>query len=105
MSTLREKLTTQILKIPGVSEKIWEQRSDGFSSLAINGKEFAHFHNDNEIDLRLTLKIIKQNNLKQALNSEKHPNRSSNSPWIELTFHDQNDIKTICSLVNQLLID
>lgn len=103
MATLREKLTAEILKTSGVSEKIWEKRNDGFSSLEINGKEFAHFHNNNEIDVRLTKLIIKQNNLDHPVNSEKHPNRSNNSPWIELKFHDQKDVEKICNLVNQLL--
>lgn len=105
MATLRQKLTTEILKVPGVSEKFWEERQDGFSALEINGKEFAHFHNDNEIDVRLTKKIIKANNLIHPADSERHPNRSNNSPWIELRFFDQKDIKRICGLIYQLLVD
>ena len=104
MATLRQKLTTEILEIPGVSEKFWEERTDGFSALEMNGKEFAHFHNDSEIDVRLTRQIIKANGLVHPGDSERHPNRSVNSPWIELRFFDQQDVKKICDLINQLLV-
>jgi hypothetical protein len=39
------------------------RRDDGFSSLHFEGKEFAHFHGDNELDIRLGRDIIKREGL------------------------------------------
>ncbi len=103
MTTLRQALTARILATPGVAEKTWAERDDGFSALEIDGKEFAHFHNDHEIDVRLGKKIIAANQLRHPDHSERHPNRSVNSPWIELRFHTQRDVTTICRLIEQLL--
>ena len=68
MSAYREQLARESHNIPGVTE----------------GKEFAHFHNDNEIDIRLIKNIISEQNLSHPVNSKNHPNRSKNWPWIEL---------------------
>jgi len=104
MPNLRKHLVRELLKIPGVIEETWAERDDGFSSLKTEGKEFAHFHNDNELDIRLTKRIISEHNLSHPRNSKNHPNRSRNSPWIELRFFEEIDIEEIVRLVNQLLV-
>lgn len=103
MSNIRKQLIRELLKIEGITEKIWPDRSDGFSSLQIDGKEFAHFHNDNEIDIRLTRRIISREMLVHPNASKNHPNRSKNSPWIEIHFFNKNDIELIVMLVKQSL--
>ena len=60
MSKLRKRLVKKLEKIPGATEKLWPDRKDGFSTLHYNEKEFAHFHNDNESDIRLTKKKISE---------------------------------------------
>lgn len=77
---------------------------DGFSSLHYKGKDFAHFHGNNELDIRLTNKIISEQKLSRPTNSEKHPKRSITSPWIELRFFEGNDIENIVRLVKLLLV-
>jgi len=42
MSEHRKQLVRELSKIPGVVEKKWPERDDGFTTLHINGKEFAH---------------------------------------------------------------
>jgi len=103
MSSIRKQLVRELLKIEGVTEKNWPDRSDGFSSLQVDGKEFAHFHNDNEIDIRLTKGIISKEKLVHPSTSKNHPNRSKNSPWIEIHFFDENDIEKITMLLKQSL--
>lgn len=56
MSTLKESLKEMILTIPGVTEKFWPTDNGGFASFIFKGKDFAHFHAGNELDLRLTKK-------------------------------------------------
>ena len=63
------------------------------------GKEFAHFHNDNELDLRLTKRVIQAERLSHPPGSAHHPTRSPSSPWIELRFVTANDVTHVASLV------
>jgi len=104
MSKLREHLVRELLTIPGITEEIWAERDDGFSILKTEGKDFAHFHNDNELDIRLTKRIISEQILSHPKNSRNHPNRSINSPWIELRFFEETDVEEIVRLVNHLLV-
>jgi hypothetical protein len=63
VSRLRHKLIEELEKIPGLQNKPWPGREDGFSSLLYRGKDFAHFHNDNELDIKLTKNVIKREGL------------------------------------------
>lgn len=103
MPDIRKQLVRELLKIEGVTEIIWPDRSDGFTSLSYDGKDFAHFHNDNEIDIRLTRAIISSELPAPPGTSKNHPNRSPNSPWIEIRFFDKSDIDEIIRLTKQLL--
>ena len=71
----------------------------GGTALYYKGKEFAHFHHDNEIDLRLTGKVIKSLGLSHPTGSENHPSRAASSPWIELRFHTEAEAKRVAELV------
>ncbi len=99
MAALRKKLVHELEKISGVEEKPWPERDDGFSTLHYKGKEFAHFHNNNELDVRLTRGIIRQEGLVHPDNSYVHPNRSKNSQWIELRFTRSSHVDEIVRLV------
>jgi hypothetical protein len=71
----------------------------GGTALFYRGKEFAHFHNDNELDLRLTAKVIRSLGLVHPPGSVHHRTRSPSSPWIELRFHDAADVAEVARLV------
>jgi hypothetical protein len=71
----------------------------GGTALFYKGKEFAHFHNDNEIDLRLTKKLIKSLGLNHPERSTFHPTRASSSNWIEVRFHTPEEVLTAVALV------
>ncbi len=98
MSSLRIKLVQRLEKL-GVEDRPWPGRDDGFSSLLYDGKEFAHFHNDNELDIRLTKGVIKRECLAHPGDSQVHPNRSKNSQWIEIRFTRAHHVEEVVRLV------
>ncbi|MCZ4312525.1 DUF5519 family protein [Comamonadaceae bacterium G21597-S1] len=71
----------------------------GGTALWFRGKEFAHFHHDNELDLRLTRKHIASLGLEHPRESVHHPKRAATSPWIELRFHSHDDVLRVAELV------
>lgn len=97
--SLRKKLLNKLEKIPGLEEKVWPDRDDGFSSLLYNGKDFAHFHHDHELDVRMTTKVIRAEGLVAPTGSKNHPKRSKNSPWIELQFYHEDELDNLIRLI------
>jgi len=98
MATLRNQLVRRLEKL-GVEDRALPGRDDGFSSLYYEGKEFAHFHDDNELDIRLTRGIISSEGLAHPMDSRVHPNRSGNSHWIEVRLSKAADIEKLVHLV------
>ena len=97
MPSLKDRLILEVEKIPGVQDK--PSPVAGGSALYYKGKEFAHFHNDNELDLKLTKKLIQQEGIAHPRDSKAHPNRSVNSQWIELRFKKAAEVKEVVRLV------
>jgi hypothetical protein len=98
MASLRIELVRRLEKL-GVEDRALPGRDDGFSSLSFGGKDFAHFHNDNELDIRLTKGIISSEGLVHPIDSRVHPNRSKSSHWIEVRFSKAADIERLVHLV------
>ena len=98
MATLRNQLVRRLEKV-GVEDRALPGRDGGFSSLYYGGKEFAHFHDDNEVDIRLTREIISSEGLVHPLDSRIHPSRSRNSHWIEVRLSKAADIEKLVHLV------
>jgi len=71
----------------------------GGTALFYQGREFAHFHNDNELDLRLTKKVIQAEGLVHPTGSTYHPTRSASSPWIEVRFGTSSEVDRAAELV------
>lgn len=71
----------------------------GGTALFHRDKEFAHFHNDHEIDLRLTRQVIRSLGLTHPPRSSVHPTRSASSPWIEIRFETAAEAERIVELV------
>ncbi len=99
MKNLKELLNKQISSIPGVTQKFWPTENGGFTSFIYNDKDFAHFHAGNELDLRLTKKVIASEKLSHPADSVVHPHRAKGSPWIELRFNSKEDVYDVCRLV------
>jgi hypothetical protein len=103
VATLRDKLIARLAKLD-VEHKPLPGRDDGFASLCYRGKPFAHFHNDNELDIRLTKAIIGREGLQHPPGSQVHPNRTRQSHWIEVRFTKSADLDRLTDLV-KLAID
>lgn len=101
MTGLKAQLLDALRGIAGV--EVQPSPVAGGTALFRAGKTFAHFHNDNELDLRLTRKHIRALGLSHPAGSLHHARRSANSPWIELRFHQPADIERICALVRLAL--
>ncbi|WP_428240267.1 luciferase family protein [Gynuella sp.] len=97
MNHLKNALTDKLETMFGVQNL--PSPVAGGSSLFFNGIEFAHFHNDFELDLKLTRKIISQQQLRHPTNSKFHPKRSMNSQWIELKYENLEDVDRVVELV------
>lgn len=97
MKTLKASLLAELMKIDGIEDR--PSPVSGGSALFFRGKEFAHFHHDQELDLRLTKRVIHSLGLSHPEGSVHHPDRSPNSPWIAIRFNDARDIVDVCKLV------
>lgn len=75
----------------------------GGTALFFKGKEFAHFHHANEIDLRLTKTVIKQLGLVHPTRSPFHPTRSPSSQWIEVRFYSSEEVQHVATLVKRAI--
>lgn len=101
MATLKKELVKRLEEIKGVEDR--PTQVAGGSSIFYNGKEIAHFHNNNEIDVRLTKKVILQEGLVHPPNSEFHANRTHTSQWIELRYRRKEQLDEVVRLIKLAL--
>jgi hypothetical protein len=101
MASLKEELLRRLQEVEGL--QALPSKVAGGTALFYKGKEFAHFHNDNEIDLRLTKQLIKSLGLRHPPRSSVHPTRAASSNWIELRFYEIEEVKTVAGLVRQAI--
>jgi hypothetical protein len=97
---LRDQLVRRLAKL-GVEHQPLPGRDDGFASLSYAGQAFAHFHNDNEIDIKLTRAVIEREGLVHQVDSNVHPtrSRSRSSHWIEVRFATAKQVDRVVELV------
>jgi hypothetical protein len=103
VNALRRSLSQQLREL-AVEERAWPGRDDGFASLLFDGKEFAHFHNWSEIDIRLGKDVIKRERLARPVDSKVHPGRSKNSPWYEMKILSAADVDEALRLVKVAIL-
>ncbi len=96
MARLRDELVKRLEKVPGLEDR--PSKVAGGSAIFYRGKEIAHFHHDNELDVRLTKKVIKAEGLMHPEGSEFHHHRSPNSQWIELRYKKAADLDEVVRL-------
>jgi hypothetical protein len=96
MAKLRAELVKKLERISGLEDRPSKVR--GGSAIFYHDKEIAHFHHDNEIDIRLTKKIIRKEGLNHYDDSEVHKHRSPNSEWIEIRFRTSEDVDEVVRL-------
>lgn len=98
MADLRKRLIARLAKL-GVQDRQLPGRDDGFSSLTYDGKAFAHFHDDHELDIHLTKAVIEREGLVHPPGSAVHPKRSKKSHWIEVRFTTDAHLERVVRLV------
>ena len=86
-----------------MEERAWPGRDDGFASLLFKGRDFAHFHSDGEIDIRLGKSLIQRERLVHPADSTVHPTRSSSSAWYEMKVRNAADVDEAVRLVRLAL--
>ena len=96
MGKLKSVLINKLQRIPGLEDR--PSKVAGGSAIFYRDKEIAHFHNDNEIDVRLTKKIIKREGLNHPSDSKIHWHRSPNSEWIEIRFKSVRAVNEVVRL-------
>ena len=96
MAKLKNELIKRLERIPGLEDR--PSKVAGGSAIFYNGKEIAHFHHDNEIDVRLTKKVIRKEGLMHPTDSELHRHRTPSSEWIELRFRKSKDLDEVVRL-------
>ncbi len=84
MPKLRNDLVKRLERIPGLEDR--PSKVAGGSAIFYREKEIAHFHDDNEIDVRLTKKVIRKEGLHHPIGSKIHKQRSPSSEWMSLDF-------------------
>ena len=98
MAALRKKLIEKLEEIPGVEVRLWKP---DYHLMVVNfkTKEVAHFHGNNEIDIRLSTEFIKTEGLKHAENRIGHPDRKAGSRWLIARFTRETHLPGIERLV------
>ena len=98
MSVLRKKLIQKLEKVSDVEVRLWKPNSD-FMVINYKGKEVAHFHGNNELDIRLSKEVIKREGLVRPADSTAHPKRSKGSRWMMASFKRSEHLDEIVRLV------
>lgn len=105
MDKLKRELIARLERIPGIRHIPYPDREDGFSGLVFQGREIGHFHDFNELDLRLGKALIRREGLAHPSGSRVHPGRRAGSSYIELRFHREQDLDGIVRLAALLADD
>lgn len=97
MAQFKKHLLDLLTSVEGVTAEA--SPVAGGTALFFRGKEFAHFHSDTELDLRLTRKVIASLGMSHPSGSVHHPTRSPNSSWIEVRFNTTREVLRAAELV------
>ena len=99
MGGLRTELETRLTEIEGIEIATW--RDTQLVCVFFDGRDFAHFHGDDILDIRLSVKIIREERLSRSVSERIHPNRSQNSRWIGVEFKSASDVEKLVHLVKR----
>ncbi len=98
MAKLRKILIDELEKIPGIDVRLWKPERD-FMVIDYRGKEVAHFHGNNELDIRLSPEVVKRERLTHAPNRVGHPNRKNGGTWLIVRFTRESHLAEMIRLV------
>lgn len=100
---LRNRFENALRKLPEIKVDLW--KDSNLMCVFYRGKEFAHFHDHEEIDIRLSQKFIKIEGLTPLQNSPYHIKRSKKSRWMQMRFRSGEDVEGLVSLIERLIED
>ena len=85
MMKLRKKLIAKLREIPDVDVHLWKP---DYHLVVIDykGREIAHFHGNNELDVRLSKDIVKRDELTHAVDRVGHLSRKNGGRWLIVRF-------------------
>ena len=98
---LKDDLIEKLNKLKGLESR--PSKVAGGTALFYNGKEIAHFHNNNEIDVRLTKKVIRSEGLAHPSDSKFHHHRGPSCEWIELRFRRSHQVDEVVRVIKRAL--
>lgn len=99
MSRLREMLEQRLAERPSLRVDTWKDTE--LVCLFHHGREFAHFHGQDVLDIRLSPKIIREEGLSRDVSARVHPDRSPNSRWICFEMTSVADVDRLLHLVDR----
>lgn len=102
MAELRRQLIGRLEKISGIDVHLWKPDYH-LMVVAYKGKEIAHFHGNNEIDIRLSKAIVKRDGLTHAHNRVGHPDRKNGGRWLIIRFTRENHLQKIVRLIRMAI--
>jgi hypothetical protein len=97
--SLRIRLTERILALPGV--ELRKSRFSGAEAFFVGRREFAHFHGEETIDIRLTRRRIRAR--EAELGEDPRVELRGGSDWLEFRFNRAGDIERAAALVAEAL--
>ncbi len=97
---LARQLAARILSLPGVQGK--KSRWTSKDAYYVGSREFAHFHNEGEFDVRLTRKV--QTEYVQSLRNDTRVKfRERPSEWVAISLHSPEDVNYAFEMVKLAL--
>lgn len=102
MAELRKKLIKKLEKLPDINVHLWKPDSD-FMVIDYKGKEVAHFHGNNELDIRLSKEVVKRDGLTHAPNRVGHPNRKNGGRWLITRFTRESHLGEMLRLIKMAI--
>ena len=102
MAKLRKLLIADLEKIPGIDVHLWKPDRD-FMVIDYKGKEVAHFHGNNELDVRLSPEIVKRDGLTQASNRIGHLDRKNGGTWLVVRFTRESHLAEMVRLIKMAI--
>lgn len=97
---LAQQLEARIRSLPGVEEK--KSRWMNKKAYYVGSREFAHFHNNREIDVRLTRKLQTEH-ADRIRNDSRVKFRDRPSEWIALSLSRTEDVNYAFEMVKLAL--
>ena len=102
MSVYRDKFEEKLQALDDVEVRAWKESSE-LICVFYRGKEFAHFQDNEIIDVRLSTKFIRQERISPLEDSPYHQNRSKKSRWVQFRFTAEQDTLDLVALIKRLL--